>query len=157
MWFNTLWFLEPVKFHADSNKKMNDWVTVQYVLNGSSVYQLLTKLWTDFLNCRPQLNSRCFYFSRTRFVCTVQYVLNELWTDFRNCRPQLNYGFIFQGPGLYVFNDSVFKEQDWKGIKSIYTSIKETESLKIGRFGLGFKSVFHLTGKKHFQCPEMCF
>lgn len=26
-------------------------------------------------------------------------------------------------------------------------SVKESDSMKIGRFGLGFKSVLHLTGK----------
>jgi sacsin len=40
----------------------------------------------------------------------------------------------------------VFSEEDWTGIKKIYTSVKEKDALKIGRFGLGFKSVFHLTG-----------
>ncbi|XP_056019914.1 sacsin-like isoform X2 [Ostrea edulis] len=55
------------------------------------------------------------------------------------------YRKIFQGPALCAFNDSVFSENDWKGIKKIYTSVKEKDALKIGRFGLGFKSVFHLT------------
>ncbi|XP_056017480.1 sacsin-like [Ostrea edulis] len=55
------------------------------------------------------------------------------------------YREIFQGPALCTFNDGVFSENDWKGIKKIYTSVKEKDALKIGRFGLGFKSVFHLT------------
>jgi hypothetical protein len=29
---------------------------------------------------------------------------------------------------------------------TIYNSIKEEDPLKVGRFGLGFKSVFHMTG-----------
>ena len=29
----------------------------------------------------------------------------------------------------------------------IYTSVKEEDPLKVGRFGLGFKSVFHITGE----------
>ena len=28
-------------------------------------------------------------------------------------------------------------------------SVKEDDPLKVGRFGLGFKSVFHMTGKKY--------
>ena len=32
------------------------------------------------------------------------------------------------------------------GIKTIYDSIKKDDPLKVGRFGLGFKSVFHMTG-----------
>jgi hypothetical protein len=51
-----------------------------------------------------------------------------------------------QGPALYAYNDALFTEQDWTGIRMLQDSIKEADSTKIGRFGLGFKSVFHLTG-----------
>lgn len=37
-------------------------------------------------------------------------------------------------------------ENDWKGIKCIYISVKEIDVLKIGRFGLGFKFVFYMIG-----------
>jgi sacsin len=40
----------------------------------------------------------------------------------------------------------MFTEKDWEGIITIYNSVKEKEPLKVGRFGLGFKSVFHMTG-----------
>jgi len=46
-----------------------------------------------------------------------------------------------------VYNDAMFTEKDWEGIITIYNSVKEKEPLKVGRFGLGFKSVFHMTGK----------
>ncbi|XP_053401269.1 sacsin-like [Mercenaria mercenaria] len=52
---------------------------------------------------------------------------------------------FFKGPALCVYNNEVFKEHDWKGIKMIYSSMKEEDPLKVGRFGLGFKSVFHIT------------
>jgi len=51
-----------------------------------------------------------------------------------------------QGPALYAYNDAVFTEQDWTGIRMLQDSIKETDVMKIGQFGLGFKSVFHMTG-----------
>jgi len=51
-----------------------------------------------------------------------------------------------QGPALYSFNDAFFTADDWKGIQKLGESIKEKDALKIGRFGLGFKSVFHMTG-----------
>jgi len=51
----------------------------------------------------------------------------------------------FQGPALYVYNDALFTEEDWRGVRTLYESIKETDPLKVGRFGLGFKSVFHMT------------
>ena len=56
------------------------------------------------------------------------------------------------GPALCVYNDAEFTGRDWEGIRMLHTSIKEQDPLKVGRFGLGFKSVFHLTGlwRHHF-------
>ena len=51
-----------------------------------------------------------------------------------------------QGPALYAYNDAVFSDKDWLGIRMLNKSIKKKDPLKVGRFGLGFKSVFHLTG-----------
>ena len=51
-----------------------------------------------------------------------------------------------QGPALYAYNDAKFTAEDWKGIRLVSDSIKVKDPLKVGRFGLGFKSVFHLTG-----------
>jgi len=45
-----------------------------------------------------------------------------------------------------VYNDAVFSNDDWKGIRMLHESIKEDDPMKVGRFGLGFKSVFHMTG-----------
>ena len=56
----------------------------------------------------------------------------------------------FQGPSLLVYNDAVFTESDLEGIRSIYQSCKVGDPLKVGRFGLGFKSVFHMT-----DCPSL--
>ena len=53
---------------------------------------------------------------------------------------------ILQGPALYAYNDATFSEIDWRGIKMLQNSIKKDDPLKVGRFGLGFKSVFHMTG-----------
>ncbi|KAK3611579.1 hypothetical protein CHS0354_018094 [Potamilus streckersoni] len=55
------------------------------------------------------------------------------------------YRKFLRGPALGFFNDATFTESDWKGIKMIYSSVKEQDPLKVGRFGLGFKSVFHIT------------
>ena len=52
----------------------------------------------------------------------------------------------YQGPALYAWNDAVFEKEDWQGLAKIEQSCKENEVLKIGRFGLGFLSVFHITG-----------
>nr|KAG5705529.1 hypothetical protein BaRGS_009182 [Batillaria attramentaria] len=58
--------------------------------------------------------------------------------------PHLKY---LKGPALCVYNDEVFSDNDWKGIRMLHLSIKEKDPLKVGRFGLGFKSVFHLTDR----------
>ncbi|XP_064601194.1 sacsin-like [Liolophura sinensis] len=51
----------------------------------------------------------------------------------------------FQGPAIYVCNNARFTEEDWEGIKMLRKSVKEVDRLKVGRYGLGFKSVFHIT------------
>ena len=55
-----------------------------------------------------------------------------------------------QGAALYAFNNGLFDEQDWTGIRMLQDSIKEKDPMKVGRFGLGFKSVLHLTGEMSF-------
>ncbi|KAL8584754.1 hypothetical protein ACOMHN_035673 [Nucella lapillus] len=52
---------------------------------------------------------------------------------------------MFSMPGLIVYNDALFNEEDWRGIRKLHDSVKVKDPLKVGRFGLGFKSVFHLT------------
>ncbi|XP_053401285.1 sacsin-like [Mercenaria mercenaria] len=56
------------------------------------------------------------------------------------------YNKFFKGPALCVSNNAIFSEKDWEGITMIYSSVKEDDPLKVGRFGLGFKSVFHISG-----------
>ena len=57
------------------------------------------------------------------------------------------YCYVFkQGPALYAYNNAMFTQEDWKGIRLVSDSIKVEDPMKVGRFGLGFKSVFHLTG-----------
>ena len=47
---------------------------------------------------------------------------------------------------MYVYNDKVFRPDDWDGIRMLGYSVKDKDPMKVGRFGLGFKSVFHMTG-----------
>lgn len=51
------------------------------------------------------------------------------------------------GTALYVYNDAVFTTEDWNGIQEIARSRKREDPLKVGRFGIGFNSVYHITGK----------
>uniref|UniRef100_A0A674JX86 Sacsin/Nov domain-containing protein n=1 Tax=Terrapene triunguis TaxID=2587831 RepID=A0A674JX86_9SAUR len=50
-----------------------------------------------------------------------------------------------QGPALVAYNDGLFSEADWDGIQSTGDSHKLRDPGTVGRFGLGFNSVYHLT------------
>ena len=54
----------------------------------------------------------------------------------------------YQGPALFAYNNAKFTSADWRGIRMLDDSVKVDDPMKVGRFGLGFKSVFHLTGTK---------
>ncbi|KAK3107893.1 hypothetical protein FSP39_024562 [Pinctada imbricata] len=55
-----------------------------------------------------------------------------------------------QGPALWVFNDACFTEDDFKNIIKLAGKTKESERSKIGKFGLGFSSVYNLTDVPSF-------
>ena len=51
---------------------------------------------------------------------------------------------------MFVHNDAEFTEKDWQGIRMLSQSIKCDDQLKVGQFGLGFKSIFHFTGELQY-------
>lgn len=53
----------------------------------------------------------------------------------------------FTGPALISYNDAAFKKEDWESIQSLYQSGKAKNPHKVGKFGIGFNSVYHITGK----------
>ena len=50
-----------------------------------------------------------------------------------------------QGPALWVYNDAEFKDEDFQNISKLNDSSKKQETEKIGKFGLGFNTVYNLT------------
>lgn len=48
---------------------------------------------------------------------------------------------------MYAYNDAVFTLEDWSGIQEIARSRKRDDPMKVGRFGIGFNSVYHVTGE----------
>lgn len=52
---------------------------------------------------------------------------------------------------MYVYNNAVFTGEDWNGIQEIARSRKRDDPLKVGRFGIGFNSVYHITGQKDLE------
>ncbi|XP_053401273.1 sacsin-like [Mercenaria mercenaria] len=55
-----------------------------------------------------------------------------------------------QGPALWVYNDSQFTEQDLENITKLNGATKADYQDKIGKFGLGFCSVYNLTDVPSF-------
>ena len=51
----------------------------------------------------------------------------------------------WQGPALWVYNDAVFTKNDFENIRRLNAGTKESDTTKIGKFGLGFNAVYHLT------------
>ncbi|XP_029441147.1 sacsin-like [Rhinatrema bivittatum] len=51
----------------------------------------------------------------------------------------------FQGPALLAYNNAIFSPEDWVGIQHTGNSIKLKDPNTVGRFGLGFNSVYHMT------------
>lgn len=53
----------------------------------------------------------------------------------------------YQGPALLAANDATFSDKDWEGIQKLEDSIKSEDPFKVGKFGIGFNSVYHITGE----------
>ncbi|XP_030613710.1 sacsin-like [Archocentrus centrarchus] len=51
----------------------------------------------------------------------------------------------YQGPALYAYNNAAFTDEDWEGIQMAGRSVKRDDPNKVGRFGIGFNSVYHIT------------
>ena len=54
------------------------------------------------------------------------------------------------GPALVVHNNAVFTQDDFKNITKLAGATKEGKTLKIGKFGVGFCSVYHMTDVPSF-------
>merc|ERR1719272_1912930 len=52
---------------------------------------------------------------------------------------------MWQGPALYAFNDAVFTDADFSNICNFGNSHKDGDDNSIGKFGLGFNSVYTFT------------
>ena len=51
-----------------------------------------------------------------------------------------------QGPALLAYNDAEFEDADWEGIRNLQLSNKAEDPFKVGKFGIGFNSVYHVSG-----------
>ena len=53
----------------------------------------------------------------------------------------------YQGPALLAYNNAIFSEGDWEGIQNLQQSGKSKDPFKVGKFGIGFNAVYHITGE----------
>ena len=61
------------------------------------------------------------------------------------------------GPALIVHNNCVFSDEDFVNITKLGGGTKENKPLKIGKFGVGFCSVYHITDIPSFVSRDNLF
>eukprot|EP00731_Ephydatia_muelleri_P012474 Em0006g1368a len=61
------------------------------------------------------------------------------------------------GPALVVHNNAVFTDDDFQNITKLAGATKENKQLKIGKFGIGFCSVYHMTDVPSFVSREFLY
>ena len=61
------------------------------------------------------------------------------------------------GPALIFHNNSVFSESDFTNIQKLAGATKRDQPLKIGKFGVGFCSVYHITDIPSFVSGDHLF
>ena len=61
------------------------------------------------------------------------------------------------GPALVVHNNSTFKNEDFENITKLAGATKANKPLKIGKFGVGFCSVYHITDVPSFVSGEWLY
>ncbi|XP_006457065.1 hypothetical protein AGABI2DRAFT_181424 [Agaricus bisporus var. bisporus H97] len=54
-----------------------------------------------------------------------------------------------QGPALLAYNNALIQDSDWTALQNIHKSSKVTDTSKIGKYGIGFRSCYHVTDTPH--------
>ena len=52
---------------------------------------------------------------------------------------------LLQGASLLVYNNAEFSEENWKSISNVAARAKADDRTQIGKFGIGFISVYNVT------------
>ncbi|CAG8530439.1 10732_t:CDS:10 [Racocetra fulgida] len=61
---------------------------------------------------------------------------------------------VWQGPALWIYNDSEFTEKDFKSLRNLGRSEKSKDNTKIGRFGIGLNCCYHISDVISFVSGE---
>ncbi|KIO21527.1 hypothetical protein M407DRAFT_80307, partial [Tulasnella calospora MUT 4182] len=56
---------------------------------------------------------------------------------------------VCQGPAIIATNDAQFEPDDWRAILKILNSSKTQDEASTGKYGLGFRSCYHVTDNPH--------
>ncbi|KAG8972482.1 hypothetical protein FRC05_009835 [Tulasnella sp. 425] len=56
---------------------------------------------------------------------------------------------VCQGPAIIATNDAYFQPKDWTAIRQISNSSKTQDETSTGKYGLGFRSCYHITDNPH--------
>ena len=62
-----------------------------------------------------------------------------------------------QGPALFVHNNTTFSDDDFANIQKLAGATKQDQPFKIGKFGVGFCSVYHITDVPSFISREFLY
>jgi sacsin len=73
-------------------------------------------------------------------IDTFSYPKERIWPGMKE----------FQGASLLVYNDRIFSKSDFNAICNIGNSEKFKDPTKIGQFGVGFNSCYHITDVPSF-------
>ena len=78
----------------------------------------------------------------------VRFYIDQRACNAQSAIPQLA---AYQGAALLAANDAVFTEKDWEGIERLQDSVKAEDPFNVGKFGIGFNAVYHITGNNELQ------
>ncbi|KIO21524.1 hypothetical protein M407DRAFT_80267, partial [Tulasnella calospora MUT 4182] len=56
---------------------------------------------------------------------------------------------VCQGPAIIATNDGYFNPENWESITTILNSSKTQDENSTGKYGLGFRSCYHITDNPH--------
>ena len=85
--------------------------------------------------------------------------VNVLYDDRSHTKEELLFKGMADshGPALIIHNNAKFTEEDFVNITKLEGATKEDKQLKIGKFGVGFCSVYHITDVPSFVSNEWLY
>ncbi|CAG8500276.1 16559_t:CDS:10, partial [Racocetra persica] len=105
----------------------------------------LASLFKEFLQNADDAGARKFY------LIADDRSFNTRSPDTSLLTPEMD---VWQGPALWIYNDSEFTEKDFKSLRNLGRSEKSKDNTKIGRFGIGLNCCYHISDVISFVSGE---